>query len=594
MAKTIRLRTAPHLISLGAGVSYGSGAFYGQTAYNLTSTLQDMQAAEAMHKLANGDPETFLAFWKSNQKHYSGTLRAQLESYAADATKKVKTVGEDSAALTAYARSNNHQRYLDYLLGRLATETDQSTISKIESQVETLRGRVFASSGAGTGLGDGYTVQDLKDARDEYSQAKSAADDQLRYGPLTPAILTRLQKAGSTLDDIIQAAYESNKGTLKKSALIPEGEAARAAYGKYQDLSDAAATKASGSKTGFSLDLQGQSSFEASIASKSNAEQIKAWSDRISELNNAASSLHSAKVLTVVTDILHKSEGKADSAYKTSATPSDKVSVSQKAAQDEAYGKYQAWAIGAKEAGDITHIATQEEFRNVVLFGNPEKDLGIKISDSTKKAYEGYRPATWDYTKAAFTGDPEAVAAANAAVESVRARSSVPGSPMYGVSGTDGELYDVATGSISPSHLAQGRWHDESARDARRAAVATPTDVNQQKGGTGGTQVTPVEGASTAPPATPPADETAAATGGPKPGALSLATLTPDNVNDHIQQFGDDANAYLTESSFPDLPNWKPSPDEEKAAPDWNTMFPFSTSDTAAPASAGGGMTRSQ
>src|SRR6267378_5633646 len=117
MAKGIRLR-APGLIRLGSGLTYGSGAYFGQTASDLTSVLRQMQAAESTHALATGKPEEFLAFYSANKGHYSGTLRAQLDGYAEQATKKIETDKKDAAALASYARTNNHQKYLDYLLSK--------------------------------------------------------------------------------------------------------------------------------------------------------------------------------------------------------------------------------------------------------------------------------------------------------------------------------------------------------------------------------------------------------------------------------------------------------------------------------------------
>lgn len=591
----IRMRSSPHLIRLGGGLSHGSTAFFGQTTNDLTHTLHLMQAAEAMHKLANGEPDTYIAFWKTHEKDYTGSvLHDQMAAYATQAQKKLDTDKADGAAYASYARTNNHQKFLDYLLQRREAETNPAAIAALDAHIDTMRGRVF--NGGSTVVGGGYTVQDLKDAREEFSQAKIDAKESLALGPLSAGQLTRLRKAGEELDKIVTAAYESNKTTLKKSSLLGEAEAARAAYPQFLEQSDMQATK-KGEKTNFPMDVAGQRAFKASLAGKPVADQIKAWGDRIAELNAATPTVQSAKVVSALTTLTHESETGADAAYKAGATPSKDETKEQQADQKTAYDKYRAWA-DTKHAADATFkVATPEEFRAAVLYDTPEQQKAVlgggdptfAINAKTKAAFEGYQPAVWSYTKGKFEGDPDSVAAAEATVESVQARSQVPGSSYYGVTGSKGELYDVASGAITPQALQQqrqGELQQHQAIQPQRAGeqgggqLSAMQDLSQRQGEQGmaaplGTQEQR-QGEQNA-------GAQAAASNGPRP---SLDSLTPDSVNDHMNTMSSAADEYLNKPDIPSLPDWKPSEEEQNKTPDWNSLFPFSTTGAGNPAEA--------
>ena len=95
MARIVRLR-APAIIRLGGGASYGSGQFFGQTGYSLTATLRSLQDIEALKKFAEGDPETFLAYYETRKKTAKGQLKTQLDLYANRAKTKIEQQTKDN------------------------------------------------------------------------------------------------------------------------------------------------------------------------------------------------------------------------------------------------------------------------------------------------------------------------------------------------------------------------------------------------------------------------------------------------------------------------------------------------------------------
>jgi hypothetical protein len=618
----IRLRPAPHLISLGGGVSYGSGQFFGQTADNLTNTLNDLQRAEAMHKLAQGDPETFIAYWDAHKDSTTGLLKTQMETYYAQAQKSIKTTKADAAALAEYSRTDNHQKYMDYLITRLDGETDPTVISKLDSQINTLRGRVFAAGSGSAGVGGGYTSADVTAAQKEHDDAKTDANASLAANtPLTDSQLARLQTSGDVLNTIVKAVATANP-TLHNSSMLASGEAAAGDAGKYQAKSEAVSLGAIGDRK-FALDSKGQSQFEDSIVGKPISVQIAAWTARVRDMNTTVGTLHSSSSITTVNGLLQVGESKLQDAINASATPTNKGASEDVVAASDAFGTYQSWALGAKNAKQITYVAPSADFRNIILHSTgwvaAAHSLGLVdvdvtdpaavkaallamnfpidavLGDKVKAAFSGYQSATWDPTTGTFTGDPEAVKSAQEAVAGIRALSTVPSSPYYGVQGTDGEMYAVAHGDVSPNaiqtaHGRQGSLTGNMGAGAAQSNIIPPSGTSDQAQGQDPEQATSQT-------QSPDAQDRNAANGTaspsglggkPQPDLLDITQLTPDNINDHMDSSMAAAQNFLTYSSsnIADLPDWQPTQDQKDSTPDWNSMFPFSDPTTPLPETA--------
>jgi hypothetical protein len=566
---------------------------------------------EALHKLSNGDPETFLNFWENHKGDFRGAQKTQLQSFADMATKRMATEKSDAAAMSNYARTNNHQVMLDYVTKRMETENDPTQQSKLSTMANELRGRIFKGGGGGTSVGGGYTVQDLKDAKDEFYQARIEADKQLKAGyPLTDGMKSRIENASDSYSKILDASLKSSTGVPKKTAEA-ERTLAHEAPSDYTAKSDALVVKGEGQRSGFGLDKAGQSAFERSLVGMPTAQKISAMTNRVADLNDAGDKVHSPGLLAEVHNNLGMTTSKLDVAYAESQNPDKEDKGKAKQAQSAIYDQYKVWALAQKKDDSTFKVEDPADFGSIIrvsksgleaakalgmvddnnnwkkgvpdILGSSLDTGGTGTGADTKKVFSAYEPPRWDATTASFRGDKEDVATVNSTVDSVRARGRVAGDKFYGVSGTDGELYSVASGHYDPSILKRAGPNASGGSAESRAfqhgTIAGAEGTSPRKPdlyGGGGAGLAPASlGAEKAQADIPESVATQDNPNGPKP---TLASLTAENVDDHYSALSDSARSYLSAGAdVPDLPAWHPSDDEKDKTPDWESMFPFST-----------------
>lgn len=617
----IRLRNAPALIRLGAGVSYGSGAFYGQTANTLTASLRELQDIEALSALSNKDPEAFLAYWKTRQKTAKGAVKAQLEEYANRAQKNLKTQQEDSAAVASYARTNDHQKYLDYLISKLDKTTDPGQLASLTTQINTMRGRVFASSGAGTGIGGGIDAQTLTDDRQEFIDARSSID--ATKGPLTKGQIDRLAAADKALSkDLHAIADDANvKLSVRKSAQTEISSRGLGDGAKVEGRTVANAKSASDADTLKTFKSDADFAVEMARASTPGA-RAKLLAERARQASLLVSGMFTPDGVRLAGEQVTKAESDAVNEAQAAIKGTGKLSPTDDKLLHDMFNQYE---LDVKTQQSSNRAAQNPAGPGPVPFTKWVELLKASKSETEFQKATGdtspFDPADFASAKKAstdsilgydaknhtYTGSPELVDDANKAYDAIHTLYGIPGGPMagYGEAGYTGkgDVLNVLNGNTAlGAQTAQETqsMHQQQIKDEKAGAQAkfgaektpagaSPTETPAQ---TPGTQVTPAEGAVAPVEGSPEASAAAAASvpggGGGKPQAQLAEQPTTNEGFSDFQSAATAADTYLSQYQIPDLPDVK----VETGETDINKLFPFS-SDTpsayAAPQSSDGG-----
>jgi len=568
-----------------------------------------------MRKLADGDPETYLAYWKQRQKTVKGALKDRMQAFADQSTKKVAENAADAKAVAEYARTNNHQKYMDYLLGKLNNETDPSQAAKLATQIDTLRSRIFRA-GAGGSLAGGVSTGQLADARVAYEQAVQQAYSVInsrggisKNDPSAAMDITRLQAAASTLQQldtqIMNDSGAPSKARLDASAEISSG--AKATANIVYEVQKASDTR---QMSDANFDAKGNTAFAAKIAATmSVAGKAKLYAERAA----AASSLGAG----IQTEDLKKDLADASSAYQTEAVKAI-LTVDQTAtklpAQAEAnvateYSNYKTMMAQANMADrDIGIAAFKKEIvsdsdantfmANLKMSPDMQNDPKLAYSQANledlKSLMDSANPAKYDPTTHSWTGDNSKVVDARVADAAAQTIFSIPNN-IYATYNTKDP------GAMSPNDRTdllygaqRGALPNEQERQAQSSAFRQQSvahgqseraDVNKQPAqqtGAAPIEGTPEAAAGMKSEAMPPmvSDQQAPAeNAGPKPetAALSAQPIEPGS-NEDFNSAVTSVDTFLSTRDVPDLPDWT-APETEQG--NFNDSFPYSTPESA-------------
>lgn len=608
MAKVIRLRSAPHLINLGSGVSYGSSGFFGQTANNLTNTLRELQDIENLKKFAEGDPGGYLDYWKTRQRTAKGPLYDKMALYAEQAKKHLVTQEADSKALTEYARTNNHQKYMSYLLEKLNTETDPSMAAKLASQIDTLRSRVF-QAGAGGSLAGGVSTGELTDARIAYQsavqKAKSLIDSRggiSQADPSAPMDIKRLKEAADNLkslnDKIMNDTGAPAKARLDASSENTSGnDATQNVVATIQRMSDIRQLSDGG------FDAKGNTAFNTKVTNLTDpAAKAKAYAERAQKAAALANGMQ--------TEDLKKDLVDASGTYQTEAVKNiltvDQVATKMPAEVDakiqSAYTEYKdMMAKTGNAAYDVGYPTFKKELAATDSPSTFMKNLKIptksqKLPDgsefinademATLKEYlAAGNPAKYDPSTNTWKGDDQKVASAKVAAEAGRIVLGIkdniyaqynPRDPSTMTPDIQTDLfYGVNSGRLpttadQQAGLAQQRTGERSRIPSKDVNQVADTAANAAPApALGATEAKPTDAL---PPATPTPEPTSPDVAAPKSDQLGTQSVVPGSQQDFEQTLAG-IDTFLTKKDYPELPDWTPP---ESSQADMNSSFPYS------------------
>lgn len=444
-----RRRFAPLNIRLG-GAATSSSLFFGVRASELNDTWNVLRDLEAIKKIAEGDPESYLVYWKDRQRTLTGTdpQRALLQGYASQAEAKLKDQKEDGAAIARYARTNDHQGYLEYVLGKLERVTDQTTRAKLISQVDELRQRVFRTSQGSAVVGGGVTAEDLVSARDSWSDAKQSAKDKLRFGrPLSDKDISDLFKSGKKLSQLLQR-IELDPG-LKLSVRQTARTERTSENGPEDYFIVALVQNDSNLVSQGKFDSDGEQAFARQVAAAASlSEQGKMWADRAVVGDLVLNGLRTDTAKLDMASRIDSAEANAQRAARQLAATSKTLPKEAQETLDQLYFTYRTAQIALDESpvsvAEFQRAARQapdiQSFATALKFGGELTDEWFRLARSAATARRG---AEFNLLTGELTGDPARVQEARDAIEIVNKMLKNPGSP-YEFAKTPGfELSDV-------------------------------------------------------------------------------------------------------------------------------------------------------
>lgn len=608
MAKVIRLRASPHLIRLGGGLTYGSGAFYGQTAHNLTNTLRDLQDIESLRKFAQGEPEIYLAYWKIRQKTAKGPLKDKMALYADQATKRIESNEADSKALTAYAKTNNHQAYMDYLLGKLDQETDPAQAAKLATQIDTLRSRIF-KAGAGGSLAGGVSSGELANARVAYEDAVQKAYSLInsrggisQNDPSAPMDIKRLTEITKNLqglnEKIVADTGAPAKARLDASAEINSG--AKGTANVVYEVQKASDTRQM-SDSGF--DAKGNTNFNAKVSATTDpAAKAKLLADRASKASALASGIQTEDLKKDLTDASQTYQTEAAKNIITVNTVVSKMPAEAEAKLFQAWSDYKTDMAKYGQAGsDVPYNTFKTEIKaandpatlmkNLKMTPQMQQEAPFTEEDLAKLQdyFANGDPAQYDSTTGTWTGDPTKTAQARAADEAARTLLSIKGSiyDPYKIKDagqmSPSERSDLLFGVSRGTALDMGVRAQAAQTDLGGGPGTTPREAGA--GANASTQAAPLPplnplGSTEEKPTAPPMAETAPSGGIGKPlNQLTDQKIEPGSTEDLNSAIGS-VDEFLMTKDLAELPDWA-SADQGQA--DFNGSFPYSLPGVSTP-----------
>jgi hypothetical protein len=572
-----RRRAAPYILRLG-GLAHGTGQYFGQLVHNKTTELRELQDIENLKKFADGDPETYLEYWKERQKTAKGKLKSELAAYAARAEKRVKRNAEDAQALASYARTNNHQAYLDHLLKRLDEETDPNLISKLGTQINELRSRVFSSSASSGAIGGGVTQDQFTSARDKWNETRLKYESIVKSRPITAMEYDELKGSAkeyeTTLKRIIFSAdaTQTRKDAMNTQYLLKDGP--------NPDFIDSLGAKSDAKLLSkFKNDSDFAASIAPLVAAKNYGQIAKMYADRAQALSLLAHQALNTPGAEAIGNWLDDAEKNATKYAAQASQESTKLPASAQEKIDNEYSGYWSDLTEAKRK-DSTLPAPKSKsdwLRQLKADKTAEQfsqDVGYPYSDATftaiKKVATTFGPVTYNPAKNSYEGDPAAILNAQAADDAIRTLINTPGSEY--------EVFKKA-GLTDPMSI---RMIRDGALTPQIASIQAP--LGGYPGETGQTEVV-------APPPTEPAPlpqagvapiegspEQAAAdiasatpSGGGKPGMLAVqpTDIEPDTYDAATAGI----NTFLTQYDYGDLPDF--TPPKEPPVADFDSLFPF-------------------
>jgi hypothetical protein len=545
-----------------------------------------LQDVEALRKLSEGDPETYLSYWKQRQTTLSKTnpLYSQLSQYADRARSRIETVSRRTKALADYAKTNNHKAYLDFLIGELQNSTDPNEVAQLATQVNTLRGRVFSHSGGGNEVGGGVSKGDLAQAKVDYLTLRDAARATLSTGgtigqnkPNAPVDLTRLDAAAKKYGDMLRAIVAD---TSLSNKVRSDAQDQLYAYGNEGSLegtgpayavqrSKIFSDKNSIAQSGF--DSAGTAAFNSEItaaAARGDTREVaRLWAKRAADAEVTLQGLQpdgsTAKAFAQVYDQM---ETKAQQAAAVLLTKSKTIPEGARQRLDKLFGAYLA-AGGTESQGTfnkkLAASPDAETFGKAVGLGPKARQQFAPVFNSAKEDVKSGAPATWNPLTHSWDGDPDRIADAKVATEVITDVLQLPGNkyaqqyPGLDVTKlSDGDKVDIALGQYA-------------------YAPPVPKDFH----------VAPVEGSpeATAHPDVAPVEQpvpaSTTATSGRGPG-MQAPLLTQDlggpppspDSNQEFNSAADAADNFLTQFDVPALPEYSPPPTEQA---DLSEFFPF-------------------
>lgn len=595
-----RRRAAPYILKLG-GLSHGTGEFFGQTVHNLTTTFRELQDVENLKKFAESDPETFLQYWKERKNTAKGSIKRHLEEFAIRAEKRVKTMKADSIALVSYVKSNNHQAYLDYLVGRLADEDDPSMISKLGSQINELRTRLHAASSGSGAVGGGVTQDEYVAARDKWATMREHSEHLITDRPLTAKEYDDLKKAKGEYEATLrQIMLGSDTTVTRANQMFTALNESRGPNDGYID------NVALQSDKRLLSTFKSDGDFEVWIKNRNllPGEKAKLYAERARQLVLLAGKALGQPGLELIGKSITEAEvGSttfASEAFKGSQalSPANKQTISDEYAtyeselsklhreQPEQYPFGPVSPAEFKRQLDASKSA--DDFNSRIKFNGY---AGPQTYDKLKGASSAFGPATYDAASGTWNGDADAVANAKGAVAAVKAQWDIPGNVYenFKLAGftSDQSIARILSGEITPdvaavgaqlratnpigSHVApvdgspeQTTNPDPNAPTPDQSSGTLPTDYSHDQRAADLWGAVPGRIA----PGTAPID-TAPSNGKGGPGLKSMLTTG----NQEYDAAYAAANDWLNSYELPDLPEWK-KPDTSPVA-DSNALFPF-------------------
>lgn len=614
---TIRYRTSPLQIRFFGGPNSGrSSTAFGSFVDSLNQTLGNLQDTEAMRKLADGDPETFISYWQQRKRYISKSnpLYALMEDYYQKAQHRLEVNKQDAKALAQYARTNNHQAYLDYLLSKLDTETDPAILSKLGTQINELRSRVYQSGSGSASLGGGVSQQDFVNARDAWDSEVNKVNGILADRPLTTDEVNEFKKA-----------KEDYATLLHTIATAPDTTYTRA------NTMNTALTATTGPNDKFVNNVIFQSDqklmanyktddqFAAQVALMDTpGERAKAYAQRAQQLGLLVSKAQSTQGVQLITKSLQDAEAKSASFANQATTESKKLTGPAADYIDSQYANY--WSdvtLGHQKnprnypTGPISKSDWMRQLKNAPDAKTFNSQVHWNVADDLFQTLKGaittqgpdFGPARYDIQTGQWEGDPTAVKNAKDAVDAIQAQWDIPGNQFemlkkVGFTDPDSILRYIngditpetlqavyqrlSGGFMSPTNqqLQQGAGADET-QNKKEPTEQQPTANSTAPGP--GPEAPNLPGLTAQDAGALPVEDTAP--GGPKVNP----SVSPEPV-DSPQDF---ENARLTADSFlgsydlPDLPQF--TPPKDKPAPDEDVLFPFENGSTSLPSLSSGG-----
>ncbi len=494
MARGRTRRIFPVNIRGLGGAGLGSSVLFGSTADNYTQLLHTMRDTEALRKLADGDPETFLAYWdkRKDTMNKSSNEYATLAGYAT----KAQGILDFQKKETEYISSKNWSGYSQLLKDHLAQTTDATERNKLMVRIQQVDHLARASGASGIGADIRKGVMDLNTARskarDELAENHAISQDTMDQLKLTAQrasdVFTNVETSGGFSAKVQEWAErmrsDSKMGSDNIVATIQhEADALK--------LSEMGLTEAGLGKRLTAIQNAKSDAARATMLAGLGSDLAKAQRGLWTPGSIAQMTDH----LAVVQKSLEDDLGRLNQPRNPPALFSQLDSDSRRVV-DAAYEQYKE-DMKKGVMGRLQKPVTPQEFYSSVTNSTDPAALGkalgymsapgIDLGQTANTINDQFNTASYDVSNSnqTFKGSKTSVANANAIVTAVGALSKISTSKYYGVRGSNIDLYNVGTGKFDPGVY---KGYDESDRAARRAGIFGGGAPGTEGGATGAEQ----------------------------------------------------------------------------------------------------------
>lgn len=485
MAKRLRFgrrRSFPLNVHRLSGAGLDSSTFFGTRVSDLTEAFHGFRDEEAFQRLADGDPESFIAYGERRMSSLLGPARETMKTFVARAKNRIETEKADAGAVEKYTRTNDHEEYLNYLVGRLAKTSDEATRNKIENQMLELRSRIHRVGSGGESIGP-VGRESLVGSRQKFDAAKLAVEKKLRIGdPISDKELDDLNTAAGELSELLQK-IESDPG-LKLSVRQAARTERLGANGPELYPVNALETNDKKILAELGLDAQGRSVFAERVKNAPTlADKAKLLVDRAGAQDLALSGLRTSDQQRVVAGDMVRVEEDAKTLFRALTGPRGLPEA------DEAVlnGLYQEYVVAMRGRGESPVSPT--EFRRSAREAQTSADFSVAVKypgnvgeDIFNEAHAAVRadaPAAFDLSIGDFTGSDEAVADARAAVDLARRLFRTNSGIFDAKPETTEDFFRLAQGKLLNPYRPGGPL-DESVRAGRQVGAEEATEPAEQ------------------------------------------------------------------------------------------------------------------